>query len=76
MKAYFRIGRAKTGCDHILRVGEVCQYQYDNNNDLWDTRIGDGKTPIKDLPPLASYDIYTRVSQLEKEIEKLKNERN
>lgn len=72
MKGYFGISRAKEGCNHIPRLGEVCMYQYDKANDGWDTRVGDGKTPVKDLPRLASYDIYARVAKLEEEIETLK----
>lgn len=76
MGAYFGVSEAKNGCPHILRLGEVCLYQYDSHNDLWDTRIGDGKTPVKDLPRLANYDIYERVRILEEEVERLKNERS
>lgn len=76
MNGYFGISKARQNCGHIPRLGEVCQYQYDSDNDLWDTRIGDGKTPVKDLPRLANYDIYERVRILEEEVEKLKNERN
>lgn len=75
MQAYFSLGKAKANCEHILRLGEVCLYQYDPIQDLWDTRIGDGNTPVKNLPRLANYDIYERVAQLEKEILELKNDR-
>jgi len=75
MQGYFGIGKAKASCAHILRLGEVCMYQYDPVEDLWDVRIGDGKTPVKDLPRLANYDIYERVAQLEKEILDIKNAR-
>lgn len=74
MNGYFGISKARQNCDHIPRLGEVCQYQYDSNNNLWDTRIGDGKTPVKDLPRLANYDIYERVAKLEIEVANLKRE--
>lgn len=75
MNGYFSIGKAKAGSNYIPRLGEVCQYQYDSHNDLWHIRIGDGKTPAKDLPALANYDIYEKVRILEEEVAKLKNDR-
>lgn len=64
--------RAKFNCPTILPLGEICLYQYNPTEDLWDTRIGDGKTQVKDLPRLANIDIYERVTQLEQEIHQLK----
>lgn len=75
MGAKLNIGKAKAGCSYVPDLSEVVQYQYDSYNDLWDIRIGDGKTPVKDLPRLANYDIYERVSILEEEVAKLKNDR-
>lgn len=69
------VSKARYNCTHIAALGEVCMYQYDQIHDLWDVRIGNGKTPVKDLPRLANYDIYERVSKLEQEIERLKNDR-
>ena len=73
MPLKFKIGRGKGNCDYIPELSEVIQYQYDKDNDLWDIRIGDGKTHLKDLPPLANYDIYERVARLEQEIDQIKN---
>ena len=75
MNGSFSLPKAKNGCDVIPKLGELLLYQYDSIAELWDTRIGDGKTPAKDLPRLANYDIYERVAKLEKEIEQLKNRR-
>jgi uncharacterized small protein (DUF1192 family) len=75
MNGYFSLPKAKKDCGHIPKLGEVFLYEYDTAAKLWDTRIGDGKTPAKDLPRLANYDIYERVAKLEKEIEQLKNRR-
>jgi hypothetical protein len=75
MNAYFGIGKAKQGSEYIPRLGEVFLYEKDAIAQIWDTRIGDGKTPAKDLPPLASYDIYERVRILEEKVVKLQNDR-
>ena len=75
MNGSFSLPKAKKDCDIIPKLGELLLYQYDSISELWDTRIGDGKTPVKDLPRLANYDIYERVAKLEKEIEQLKNRR-
>ena len=71
----YNLAKAKNGCDVIPKLGELFLYEYDSVAKLWDTRIGDGKTPAKDLPRLANHDIYERVAKLEREIEKLKNDR-
>ena len=76
MPPKLKIGRGKGNCDYIPELSEVIQYQYDKDNDLWDIRIGDGKTHLKDLPPLANYNIYRRVSRLEQEITTLKSKLN
>lgn len=75
MNAYFGIGKAKQGSEYIPRPGEVFLYEKDPIEQIWDTRIGDGKTPAKDLPSLASYDIYERVRILEEKLAKLENDR-
>jgi uncharacterized small protein (DUF1192 family) len=75
MRGSFRLAKANNHCIHIPDLGEVFLYEYDPVAKLWDTRIGDGKTPAKDLPRLANYDIYERVAKLEREIEQLKNRR-
>jgi uncharacterized small protein (DUF1192 family) len=71
----YSLAKAKNGCDIIPKLGELFLYEYDSAAKLWDTRIGDGKTPAKDLPRLANHDIYERVAKLEKEVAKLKNDR-
>jgi hypothetical protein len=75
MNGSFSLPKAKKDCDVIPKLGEILLYQYDSTAELWDTRIGDGKTPAKNLPRLANYDIYERVDKLEREIEQLKNRR-
>lgn len=73
MRGSFSLPKAKKDCNIVFKLGELFLYQYDTIAELWDTRIGDGKTPAKDLPRLVNYDIYERVAKLEKEIEQLKN---
>jgi len=75
MNAYFGISKARNNCDHIPKIGEVVLYERDKELQIWDTRIGDGKTPVKDLLPLANRDIYERVTILEEKIAKLENDR-
>ena len=75
MNGSFSLPKAKKDCDIIPKLGELFLYQYDSVAKLLDNRIGDGKTPAKDLPRLANHDIYERVAKLEKEIEQLKNRR-
>jgi len=75
MPAYFGIGKARHNSSYVPRLGEVCLYERDSELQVWDARIGDGKTPAKDLPPLASYDIYERVRILEEKIAKLEHDR-
>lgn len=69
------ISKAQNNCSHIPKLGEVFLYEIDPIENIWDTRIGDGKTPAKDLPPLANYGIYERVAKLEQEVAELKNAR-
>lgn len=68
MSAIFLLKRCSNNSNHIPKLGEVFLYQQDENG--WDTKVGDGITEAKDLPSL--YDILARVSKLEQEIEKLK----
>lgn len=75
MNSYFGIGKAKNNSPHIPRLGEVFMYEKDTELQIWDTRIGDGKTPAKDLPALANYDIYERVRILEEKVAKLTDRR-
>lgn len=75
MRGRFAISKARFDCSHIPQLAEVLMYQYDPVYDLWDIRIGDGKTPAKNLPRLANYDIYERVKILEEEVAKLKHDR-
>lgn len=70
MNGYFGVSKARKDSTHIPKLGEVFLYEYEI--DKWDTRIGDGRTPAKDIPPLANNDIYQRVTMLEQEIERLK----
>lgn len=72
MNGYFSIGKAKQDSEYVPRIGEVCIYERDSEYQIWDTRIGDGKTLVKDLPPLPNYDIYERVRLLENELTELK----
>lgn len=65
----FNLGKAKTGSPYIPDVGEVVMYDDGSN---WTTRVGDGKTQVKDLIPLPGYDVHKKVMELEKEIEQLK----
>ncbi|NDC31757.1 MAG: hypothetical protein EBZ58_12680 [Bacteroidetes bacterium] len=75
MNGYFGIGKARHNSSYIPRLGEVILYEKDVERQVWDARIGDGKTPAKDLLPLASKDIYERVSVLEEKVAKLENDR-
>lgn len=69
----FKMARFKRPTDYIPEVGEVVMY--DANDDMgFLTRIGDGKTVVQNLPPLANYDIYQKVFELEQEIIKLKRQ--
>ena len=63
------LARAKKGSSGVPKMGEMVMYDDGINIAL---RVGDGKTAIKDLPPLPNHDIYQKVADLEKEIEQLK----
>lgn len=69
MRAYFALGKAKENSQYIPRLGEV--FLYEIEHEVWDTRIGDGKTPAKDLP--SYYDLYRKLTKIEQEIQSLKN---
>lgn len=60
------VSKALYNCTHIPNLGEVCMYQYDQIHDLWDMRIGDGKTQVKNL--LSVYDIYKKIANIENEL--------
>lgn len=66
------ISKAASGSSYIPDLGET--FLYNCSGDTWELRVGDGKTPAKDLPHL--YDLYHRLNKLEQEIETLKNQRN
>jgi hypothetical protein len=69
----FKMARFMRPSDYIPEVGEVVMYDaLDGLGFL--TRIGDGKTAVHNLPPLASHDIYEKVFKLKKEVEMLKSE--
>lgn len=63
------LARAKTGSPAVPKMGEMVMYDDGVTVAL---RVGDGKTAIKDLPPLPNHDIYKKVADLEKEVEMLK----
>lgn len=69
MSAYFSIGKCQINSEYVPRLGEVIQYS--TGKDEWHIRIGDGKTPAKDLP--SYYDLYNRLAKIEQEIQSLKN---
>jgi len=75
MRAEFMLGKVSENDPYIPKMGEIVLYDKLGDGTWVTTRIGDGKIPAKDLPPLASYDIYERVRVLEEEVEKLKNRR-
>jgi hypothetical protein len=74
MSAYFNMGRAVKTSTYIPRLGEVILHEMDeySGEKQWRTVVGDGKTPVHDLPALADYGLHERVIRLEKEVEKLK----
>lgn len=72
MGARLNIAKAANGSSYIPDLGET--FLYNCSGDTWELRVGDGKTPAKDLPHL--YDLYHRLNKLEQEIETLKNQRN
>lgn len=73
MRAEFKLGRAKRGCNHILKLGEVALQEIDERGVSYRTVVGDGKTPMNDLPSLADYDLHERVVRLEREVKELKS---
>jgi hypothetical protein len=75
MRAEFMLGKVPKNDPYIPKMGEIVLYDKLGDGTLVTTHIGDGKTSAKDLPPLASYDIYERVKILEEEVAKLKNDR-
>ena len=76
MRAYFNMDRAGKDSDYTPRLGEVLLHELDDGSGekQYRTVAGDGKTPVKDLPSLADYDLHERVVRLEREVERLKSD--
>jgi hypothetical protein len=74
MRAKLMLGKASLNSPYVPELGEVVQYDRLGDGTVITTHIGDGKTPVKNLPPLPSYDIYERVRILEEKIAKLEND--
>lgn len=76
MGAYFRMGQYGKDSDYIPRLGEVIMHEMQTfgGNKEYRTVVGDGKTPVYDLPTLADYDLHERVVRLEREVERLKSD--
>lgn len=76
MGAYFNMGRASNTSTYIPRLGEVMLHEMDDGSGekQYRTVVGDGKTPVYDLPTLADYDLHERVVRLEREVERLKSD--
>lgn len=76
MGAYFNMGRVGKDSDYVPRLGEVILHETDNysGDKQYRTVVGDGRTPVGDLPSLADYDLHERVVRLEKEVERLKSD--
>ena len=74
MSAYFNMGRALKTSAYVPRLGEVMLHEMDDHSGgkQWRTVVGDGKSPVNDLPTLADYSLHERVVRLEKEVEELK----
>lgn len=69
------LGKVPKNDPYIPKMGEVVLYDKLGDGTWVTTHIGDGKTFAKDLPSLASYDIYERVRILEEKLAKLENDR-
>ena len=76
MGAYFRMGQVGRESDYIPRLGEVILHEMDgvSGEKNYRTVVGDGRTPVGDLPSLADYDLNERVACLEREMERLRSE--
>lgn len=76
MGAYFQMGRYSKDSDYAPRLGEVIlhEMQTTGGEKQYRTVVGDGKTPVGDLPTLADYDLHERVVRLERELERLKSD--
>ncbi len=70
MRATFKLGKVESNSDYTPYQGEVLLRQ--KTDGTTETLVGDGKTPAKDLFPLISYDLQTRVWNLEQEVKELK----
>jgi len=58
----------------IPQRGETVQYDRLGDGSWLTIHVGDGKTPIQDLPAIADYDLRERVINLEEEVAKLKRD--
>jgi len=76
MGAYFQMGRYGKDSDYVPRLGEVILHETQTlgSEKQYRTVVGDGKTPVGDLPTLADYDLHERVVRLEREVERLKSD--
>jgi hypothetical protein len=75
MRAEFLMGKASKDSPYIPKRGETIQYDRLGDGTWLTIHVGDGKTPVKDLPAIADYDIRERVRILEEKIAKLENDR-
>lgn len=71
MKALFMLGRAKNDSTYVPYLGEILLRE--ETDGRIQTLVGDGKTAAKDLLPLVTYDLHTRVSKLEEEVKNLRS---
>jgi len=69
------MGKAPQNSLYIPKRGETIQYDRLGDGTWLTVHVGDGKTPVKDLPAIADYDIHERVRILEEKIAKLENDR-
>lgn len=73
MSIMFKMGRAQRGSTYVPKVGEVIMQEMPEGSDpKFRTVVGDGTTPVDDLPSLIPYDLHARVSRLEEELKELK----
>jgi hypothetical protein len=75
MRAEFIMGKFSTNSPYVPKRGETIQYDRLGDGSWLTIHVGDGKTPVKDLPAIADYDLHERVRVLEEELVKLKNDR-
>ncbi len=70
MSIKFNMGRTRWGSTYVPTLGEVLMQEMPDGS--FRTIVGDGVTPVDDLPPLMPYDLHERVRRLEKELDDLK----